>query len=260
MNSEVNLTNSNVNLDVNSKVNSTLLKFPLIIKISTSWKQLGIAVVANMDELNKAIKDLKIEPSKSIISEYISNPLLIHGLKFHLRGYYLLYKGHCIDIADNNSNMRLPAKTGVKTGNSMCFSHTDYKILTASKPYKKGNYTDTDIHLTGGHTHHKRYFWYKDFLSTYDKPFLEKCQTELEACNKMICKLLSSVDIKPYPESKAGFEIYCADLLITDDARVYLLEINNRCGMGAAGQNEGKKEYLDTFSKKFFEWVLNHIL
>ena len=217
------------------QIQKNLLNFPLIIKDSTGLEQMGITIVSNIDELHK----LKHKKEKAVICEYIANPLLIYGLKFNLRCYYLLYS---------------------KGKYNNCYTHSDYQVLTASKPYVNNNYADTDIHLSGGYTHHKRYFWPTDFFTMYNKSLLKICQSEINACNTMVCKLLSSVDIKSYSESKAGFKIFCADLLITDEGKVYLLEINTRCGMSPTGEENGKKEYLDQFSEHFFKWVLNIII
>ena len=215
-------------------------QFPLIIKDNSSWQQAGVKVVSNIDQVFKTIKDLKLENKKhkTVICEYIANIMLIHGLKFHIRSYFLVCKGNKLE----------------------CHIHSDYRILTASKPYINSDWTNTAIHLSGGHNTTKRYFWPDSFVGTYDKSFLNNCQMEINACNNMICKLLSSVGLDKYPECKVGFEVYCADLLLTNNGKVYLLEINNKCSMEVVGESEGKKEYLDQFSEKFFKWILSKLL
>ena len=171
--------------------------------------------------------------------------MLIHSLKFHVRSYFIVYVN-----ANSNSN-----------SNSIYVDYyNEYRILTAAKPYEHANYNNTDIHLSDGHNTVKRYFWPEDFKEEYDTAFLHKCQTSINECNSMIIKLLKSVNLKPYSESNAGFEIYCADILLDANGKAWLLEINSKCGFGQYGEVDGWDAFNKKFSDKFFNWVLKTLI
>jgi len=126
------------------------IAWPLIVKKDFAVKQKGVIVINSKDEYFEAKKQLyklelerakikKIKPNYSmIISEYISNPLLIEGRKFHLRAYFLL---------------------SVISGIVRCtiFPMSTYKIRTAKLQYVHGDWSNADIHLTGGSFTDKRY-------------------------------------------------------------------------------------------------------
>jgi hypothetical protein len=170
-----------------------------------------------------------------VVSEYISNPLLLDGKKFHLRIHFLL---------------------SIVSGINKCIVHQECKIRTAKDYYKNSDYGNTDIHLSGGHTTTKIYKWPDDIQKEYPNDF-EIIQKKIDECNKMICILMTIAGIKNYTESYAGFRIYGADIMITDTYKIYFIEINNRPGFSEYIINKNTEEFITKYSYNLFSFVLN---
>jgi hypothetical protein len=226
------------------------MPWPLIIKKNKSGQQKGVIVINSIEEYYDAKKILdsqELERAKiynvkpmygmNSISEYITNPLLIEGKKFHLRTYFLL---------------------SVISGITRCivFPMSTYKIRTAKLPYVNGDWSNDDIHLTGGGFTDKRYN-YIDILKKEYQNHFDLINKNLNDLNHMICTALTRANIKHYPESYAGYHIYAPDIMIADNYHPYLLEINNRPGYGQFGPDDGWAEYNKQFSYDFFSFVLN---
>jgi hypothetical protein len=140
-----------------------VVTYPLILKKDNSEKQKGVIVINSKKEYYSAKEKLyklelerakikKVKPSYDMmISEYIANPLLIRGKKFHLRVYFLL---------------------SVISGITCCtVIHNKYLILTAKLPYVAGDYLNDEIHLTGFHNTEKLYNYPEDLQKEYPDHF-----------------------------------------------------------------------------------------
>ena len=67
-----------------------------VLKKQNAGRQMGIYMVASKADLALGLKKLsginsRINTNEYILSEYINNPLLLSGKKFHIRTYFLLY-------------------------------------------------------------------------------------------------------------------------------------------------------------------------
>jgi hypothetical protein len=102
-----------------------------------------IIYVVNQKTLEEA-KKLLPRYDKVLVSDYIRNPLLFRGLKFHLRIFFL------ITIIDNV----------IKT-----YLLNDCKILTAGKPFILSNFDDKTIHDTHVKTTDYDYLFQRDFIT-----------------------------------------------------------------------------------------------
>jgi hypothetical protein len=224
------------------------IKFPLIIKKDNVPQQQAIRIVFSKDEYYKAIKELDIKAKKLgvktninnnwglMVSEYITNPLLIDGKKFHLRILFLL---------------------SVISGITRCSVFPIYRVRTAKKPYISGDYLNDEIHLTGGHHTTQLYNFPEDFKKHgYNIDTIER---NLIACNKTIAMAMTMANVKNYPESYAGYHLYGADIIITDDYHPYLLEINSKPGYTQMGDSEKgyDAKYVKYFSNQLFSFILN---
>ena len=178
-----------------------------------------------------------------MVSKYISNPLLVNGLKFHLRPYFLVYVTDC-------ENQKVSCYN--------CYTFSEYKIMTARDPYIADDWTNTHIHLSGGHNTKKIYNWPDDF--NLDPMFLAKCTKSLTECNEMICNLLKSVHMEPYQESKAGIKIFCIDMMLDDNGNAWLIEINSQCGFSTGNNLLNGEEYSNRFSTLFFDWIIKSVI
>jgi hypothetical protein len=221
--------------------------FPLIIKKDNSYGQKGVIVVSSKEEYKKAKETLyklemerasikKVKPSYKIaISEYIANPLLLDGKKIHLRVYYLL---------------------SIISGISRCVSHDEYRIYIAEEKYKKGDWLNPNIHISGvsGKSKNRRYYWPDDISANYDIDVINK---NMNHFNKFMCMILAMSNMQNYAESYAGYNLYGADILITDEYQPYLLEINRRPGFRFSDHEKGWEDATRKFSYRLFSFILN---
>ena len=212
----------------------------IIKKINTESGD-GVEVVSNLQEYNNAKQKLNLvhKPEHAIISQYITNPLLIDGKKFHIRSYFLI---------------------SVQSGITKCFVHDRYKIFTAKEKYQQANWLNRDIHITHQKTTDKIYEWLSDEMiadvnlsNALTDSNLNKLKSELANCQKTLAEAMCLMGVKPYTESISGYHILGADLLITDDFNVYILEVNQRLGYGY-GKDDDK--YQPQFSKDLFQFIL----
>jgi hypothetical protein len=237
-------------------------KVPYIVKKNIGYQQKSVRIILTYEQLIKAKEDFGIN---CIVSHYIQNTMQSHGKKFHLRPYFLLYAN---------------PTTGVKKA----FTFSQYRMITAKKKYTPEDdcdlqkyYDDVEIHMSGGH-HTDRLL----FPSETDIPehLIKKSLIELKKCTTAIENNFLALNLRPYPESKAGFQVVCADILLTEDGHPYILEINRRCGFSYGTAYEGKAAYEDgtankdihktanekwkkmntKFSTDFFHWVYNSVI
>jgi len=221
----------------------------LILKKDHSEKQKGVIIVHSKKEYYDAKETLrkfeleranikKVKPSYGMmISEYITNPLLIEGKKFHLRVYFLL---------------------SVISGITRCSFYKQYRILTAKLPYIVGNWLNDKIHLSGGHNTEKLYNYPEDLQKEYPNHF-HTIENNLNTCNKVIAMAMTIANIQHFSESYTGYHIYGLDIMITDDYHPYLLEINSKPGFGEYGNHIDWDKYNKYFSNQFFSFILNQM-
>jgi hypothetical protein len=190
----------------------------------------GVTVVTNDRELEDARKELTKRFKNVIISEYIQNPLLYEGKKFHLRMYILI--------------------------NSEPFSWSFWdqgKAMTAKLKYKKGDWTNKLIHDSHGETTPKDIYFPEDILpkDKYDYVY-KQMKTILGAVSEIIKPY-----VRCYEESKYCCEVFGIDFMITDDYTVKLIEINAEAGYGS--KNEDKTKYKK-YCSEYFDWFYKESL
>jgi hypothetical protein len=239
-------------------------KTPYIVKKNIGYQQKSVRIILTYDQLIQAKADFGIN---CIVSHYIQNTMQSHGKKFHLRPYFLLYAN---------------PTTGVKKA----FTFSQYRMITAKKKYTPEDdcdlqkyYDDVEIHMSGGH-HTDRLL----FPSETDIPehLIKKSLIELKKCTTAIENNFLDLNLRPYPESKAGFQVVCADILLTEEGHPYILEINRRCGFSygtayetaqetsphgtaqekshSSKNNEKWKKMNSKFSTDFFHWVYDSVI
>lgn len=234
-------------------------KTPYIVKANIGFQQKSVKIVLTYDQLMEAKKEFGIN---CIVSEYITNPMLSHKKKFHLRPYILLYSNPLMGI-------------------KKAFTFSQYRIFTAKKHYHNIDgelspqeyYADEEIHMSGGH-HTDRLL----FPSETDIPphLVEIALKNLKKCTTAIENNFTSLNLRPYPESKAGFQIICADIMLDDKGTPYILEINRRCGFSYGMKYEEDLSKSDTteldsaailwkkmnhqFSTEFFDWICQSVI
>jgi hypothetical protein len=190
----------------------------------------GVTVVTNDKELEEARFTLSKRFKNIIISEYIQNPLLYEGRKFHLRMFILI--------------------------NSEPFSWSFWdrgKAMTAKLPYKKGDWTNKLIHDSHGETTPKDIYFPEDILP---KDKYNHVYQQMELILSAVAEIIKPY-IRCYEESKYCCEIFGIDFMITDDYVVKLIEINAEAGYGS--KNKDKTKYM-AYCSAYFDWFYKNSL
>ena len=137
-----------------------------------------------------------------VLQEYINNPLLVEGKKFHLRIFYL--------YDPNNMKFYILDKA---------------KVLTARDKYKKSDYYNKDIHDTHFDSTNKTYYFPDYFNDTIGTKNTKSIMNQIKTIFKGVSKIMKA---KCYSEGKNCFHIFGGDIMITDDYKVVLIEINEK--------------------------------
>lgn len=219
-----------------------------ILRPVDSFAGKDILYVSSKKELDDAItyyhktKNYKgIKYNNNVIaSDYIINPLLFKGYKFHLRMYYL------ISYID-------------KIFNSFFLEEGD--ILTASQPYNTNKPFIKEIHDTHLTSSNDDYFFPKDLENYYEsqnkKINSKNYLYQMRNIMKCASKILKNKNSKwLYPDQNNGFDILGVDFMIDATTNnVILIEINTKTGFGY-----NKRENNIYFSEKFYKWINETIL
>jgi hypothetical protein len=199
-----------------------------MIKKGDSARQMGVLVVTSKEEFIEAKKKLNINQSNGIVSEYIANSRTVDGKKMHLRIYILMT---------------------IQSGITRCYIFNEYRIYVAESNYQKSDWLNPKIHISGADSTHKNYKWPDEVDDNKDIN-----TDELNECLRVLCLGMALSNIKNYEESDAGYHLYGADILLTDDNKAYILEVNKRPGFGWVRKEPNPYEY----SHRLFTFILNH--
>lgn len=189
-----------------------------------------IVRVSNNLELTNA-KELCKKYSNVIAVNYIRDPLLFYGRKFHIRSYMLIT---------------------IHPFKAMLFNHS--KILTAKKDYIDSEYNNKDIHDTHLSSTPKNIYFPEDLNIQQDK--INSIISQMETITEYLGKLMSGRS-HPYPESKYAFEVFGLDFLVTRSYNVILMEVNDRIGMSSIGPIDDK---YSKFSQEYFSWIYENAI
>ena len=174
-----------------------------------------IIYITNPDTL-AAAKRLIGKYDNVLISDYISNPLLFKGLKFHLRVYLVITYLNSI----------------VKT-----HFFPDSYIWTAGKPFVLDKFNDKAIHDTHYSSTDDDYLFSTDFntdnmghkITTEMKTkLLEDMQAIMDKVSRVL--VYGDTGVKLYNNHKNGFQIEGIDIMINDNMQPILIECNGKPG------------------------------
>lgn len=201
-----------------------------IIKPENSLSRAGVGIVRNNIEL---ISHLDNYPNFNewIIQDYIDNPLLFNNKKFHFR-IYIIY------IQTDSSNTAYLSKNGF--------------IYTANKEFQQDTF-DTDIVLSGENSKNNVFYIPEDFTKNFGK------QTWDNIIYPQIVKITretikSSLEHLRCPAKKQKcFKILGYDILINEDMKCFLAEINAR----NVSYKYPNQKFKDTFYKNILKLVLS---
>ena len=187
-----------------------------ILKPVFGWSGKGIVVFKEYDEYVRYLDTDKKRNAQSphkvlakklwVLAKYIDNPLLYKGKKFHLRVPFLYYdyEGYV-------------GKT--------------FSIITAAADYKQGDYNNKDVHDTHVANAVKGILFPRDFDEVFGTELRKKIfKSILELFHYVTNITKSGEQFGCYDTTVKCYSIYGADVLITDDYEIKLLEINNSAG------------------------------
>jgi hypothetical protein len=205
-------------IDPNNKNNNITptLTEPWIWRPENASLGWGIEIVTSKDELNAVIDKYEyLKPTyRFVLSRYITNPKLIKNTNNNL-----LYKFHVrlhLIISINKQNMKrfLLVNTG--------------EMFVSSTAYINKDYNNTKIH----DTHYDKFnnsFFPDDFPGTESEKSI--LITDIRTMFKDICSSNLTHRIKKADKCESGFHIFGADIMITDENKPILLEINKFPGL-----------------------------
>lgn len=202
-----------------------------IIKPTNSLSRNGIKVVNNLNILKKWIT-LNNKWDEWLIQEYINNPLLLNGRKFHFRVYVILIK--------NNKKIQI-------------FMYHKGFMYTANTKYN--NSIDNNTTLSGENNKNNIYLFPDDFIKhfgviSYYKYIIPQFKKIIKRC------IYPVIDTIQCPNKNINnykcFKLLGFDILIDKNYKLYLAEINAR--------NISYKYPPKNFLNIFYSNVLNLIL
>jgi hypothetical protein len=183
----------------------------IIVKEVLSCGQKGIYVVAEEKEFLK-LKS-KLINIRAIVSKYIQNPLLFEGKKFHLRIMVIVF------IYRQRDDINKLIKKILYLKNRILVLTSEKKYITHNKYY----YLDPKITITSG-MYTNKLIYFPDIEKYYSAKFIDKCKKSIDSAINSIS--LDSISL--YPEQKAGFFIYGADIMLDDTGHAWILELNSK--------------------------------
>ena len=189
---------------------------------------------AKLEEARKLYinKDGTSKYDSVIVSEYITNPMLYTGRKFHLRTYFLI---------------------STISGKYKTYFYNIYELFTAKNPYNNINYADKDVHDTHFASTAGDILCPRDLDPTLKNVFATQIYPKMEDCMSYISKLMEG-HTNPYEQSENAFEVFGCDFLVKDNYDVVLMEINDKTGF-TMNSIENKK----TFSAIYLGVINNMI-
>ena len=138
-----------------------------------------------------------------VLQEYINNPLLLDEKKFHMRIYFIFHR-----VKPNLKNTYILDRG---------------EIATARLKYKKADYNNKDIHDSHFYKNEKPLYFPKDFIKIFGKTNYKSIFKQIKALFQLVSKI---IDAKCYSDSKNCYYTFGGDIMITDDYKVKLIEVN----------------------------------
>lgn len=216
-----------------------IVKKILIIKPIASASGVGIEVVTNNKELQVAKINIKKDfKYGAIASEYIINPMLWNNKKFHVRMYWLV------------------------TSSKKYYLWNRGKIITARDDYINKDHSNKNIHDTHmGST--PTDLWFPNDLpkGANVKLIYEQFNEVTDYIGRMFITKMET-----YPESKYSFDVFGIDFLITNNNKVYLLEINGHNVSYSPATTDFSlidgpwTDDFSKFSREYYEWLYKHAI
>ena len=192
----------------------------------------GILYIYDENSMNKAKENLG-KYDIILISEYIRNPLLIKGKKFHLRMAFL--------ITYFNSELKT-------------YLLDDALFRVAKLPFVLDNFDNMDIHDTHYFKSDAYYYFPQDFNTdnigkTITQNIINTLLKDIREIMRKVSVILGNSMPEKYPNIKKPFQMEGIDIMITEDFKPILIECNGRAGFS----NDDDEN--DIFYNKVFDLI-----
>lgn len=217
---------------------------------NTAGCGVGIRVVTTTAELHQAKSEILTTYPSGIASEYILNPLLFHGKKFHLR-MYLMVRGPVQNI---------PPHVEI-------FPYG--RILTAKENYVQGDFDNPAIHDSHIKSTASNYFFPQDLggcQTIRGTPYsdADSIMDQMQQVATMLqTVLLTKMRKWTYPESNFAYEIFGCDFMIRAEdtptgvqSQVVLLEVNDKVSNRPAFGDQIPPNWPPIEAPGLFKWDL----
>jgi len=208
-----------------------------ILKANWGWQGKGNRIVTNQGEMDDAIAELKISQSETgtsrpsdteiIASEYIRDPMLYHGFKFHVRIYVIV-------LVTEREKKVWVKNTGL--------------IAPAGEKYVDKDYENANIHDS--------HFGKNPTLIgkfPRDLPGADPNRINIILTDAFECLL---PHVNKYPETKNQYDLYAIDIMLTVEGVPKILEINRF--PASLKEDKYKNDQVDfiEFGAEIFDTVL----
>lgn len=206
-----------------SNYKSFFEKYPVaILKPISGYAGKQISIVENYEDFKNTIrpileekradgwstkkmkKDDFINKLEWVLEEYIIDPYLYKGRKFHFRPYFIYYHSR----EENKS-----------------YLFNRIRIALADAKYKPTDFKNKDIHDS--------HFVVKEEIEViYLDDFLSKknYQRVLDQLIELFTDISKNLDVQCYKYNKECFQVFAPDVMLTKDLEIKLLEINTNPG------------------------------
>jgi hypothetical protein len=204
------------------------------IDIITSYTDLVSQMTSHIKRWGKVWKSGSNYYKEWVLQEYLADPLLFgetpsaSEYKFHVRHYFIF-----------------------RPGNKKSFFLKRGLIATGIKPYVQGDWGNKDIHDT--HFHGRIGPSFPSALNlppTVEKKILAQLYELYSVINKILKKTATC-----YAEARNCFELFGADLMLTKDYKIKILELNSSPGLAYEDQ-----EYVQDEKKAVIENIMSIIV
>ena len=195
----------------------------------------GIMYITDEKTLQQAKANLQQYPT-ILISEYIRNPLLITGKKFHLRVAFLITYYESV----------------LKT-----YLLEQSLVRTARLPFVLDHFENMDIHDTHMDPDNIDYVFPNEMTSnllskSINKDILNSIQIGIRDIMIKVSRILAESKIELFPNIKNGFQLEGIDIMINEDFQPILIECNPNPGFDNNLKKHGKGE---DFYKTIFNFI-----
>jgi len=181
-------------ITITDKIPELPSKFLKILKPVDGFGGSDIRIVQTREEIEEWMN--KYKHPKWALQDYIKEPALIDGHKFHLRVFILVINTHV--YVCNKS-----------------------EFVTSKKPYKSDNWNDTDIHDTHSKSTAKIQYYPETLPDGW------KRKTEFKDIFKIVLK---DIKLKPDWNSKNSYYMFGADIMF-EKRKPILIEFNKKPGL-----------------------------